>query len=149
MVYLKGTEPGEFVERAVTLGAASEQQVQVVAGRSPGDAVAVAGSFFLRAEAERGGRSRPAASHEQAFQVTVTAGDFQPAELTMKAGVPAKITFRRTVESSCGTEVVFPTLKIRRALPLNEPVDVRFTPASGEIAFTCGMDMLRGTVVAR
>ena len=35
VVYLKGTEPGEFVERAVTLGAASEQQVQVVARRSP------------------------------------------------------------------------------------------------------------------
>jgi plastocyanin domain-containing protein len=67
----------------------------------------------------------------------------------MKAGVPARVTFRRTAESSCATEVVFPSLGIRRALPLDQPVDVRLTPTAGEIAFACGMDMFRGTVVAR
>ena len=120
----------------------------MIAGLSPGESVVVAGSFFLRAEAERLG-VRPTAATGQAFQVTVTAGDFQPSTLTMKAGVPARVTFRRTAESSCATEVVFPSLKIRRALPLNEPVEIRFTPTAGEIAFACCMDMVRGTVVAR
>ena len=148
VVYVKAEAPGQFTERTVTLGAATGQQVQVTAGLSPGESVVVAGSFFLRAEAERLG-VRPATATEQAFQVTVTAGDFQPSTLTMKAGVPARVTFRRTAESSCATEVVFPSLKIRRALPLNEPVEVRFTPAAGEMAFVCGMDMVRGTVVAK
>ena len=148
VVYVKAAAPGQFSERTVTLGAATGQQVQVIAGLSPGESVVVAGSFFLRAEAERLG-VRPATATEQAFQVTVTAGDFQPSTLTMKAGVPARVTFRRTAESSCATEVVFPSLKIRRALPLNEPVEVRFTPTAGEMAFVCGMDMVRGTVVAR
>ena len=148
VVYVKAAAPGQFSERTVTLGSATGQQVQVIAGLSPGESVVVAGSFFLRAEAERLG-VRPVTSTEQAFQVTVTAGDFQPSTLTMKAGVPARVTFRRTAESSCATEVVFPSLKIRRALPLNEPVEVRFTPAAGEMAFVCGMDMVRGTVVAK
>jgi plastocyanin domain-containing protein len=46
--------------------------------------------------------------------------------------------------------VVFPSLGIRRALPLNEPVAIDFTPArGGDVAFTCGMQMLHGTVVVQ
>ena len=38
----------------------------------------------------------------------------------------------------------------RRALPLNEPVVIEFTPANaGDIAFACGMNMLHGTVVVQ
>ena len=43
--------------------------------------------------------------------------------------------------------VVFPSLNIKRALPLNEPVAIEFTAGkSGEIAFACGMNMLKGFV---
>jgi Cu+-exporting ATPase len=50
----------------------------------------------------------------------------------------------------CGTEVVFPSLNIRRALPLNEPVVIEFTPQKlGDIAFACGMNMLHGTVIVQ
>jgi Cu+-exporting ATPase len=60
----------------------------------------------------------------------------------------AKLTFIRTSDETCATEVAFPSLKIKRALPLNKPVVIEFTPAeAGEIAFTCGMSMLKGTVV--
>jgi multidrug efflux pump subunit AcrA (membrane-fusion protein) len=148
VVYVNDAAAGQFSERTVTLGAAIGQQVQVIAGLSPGESVVVAGSFFLRAEAERLGL-RPTTATEQTFQVNVTAAGFQPSTLTMKAGVPARVTFRRTAEPSCATEVMFPALKIRRALPLNQPVEVRFTPAAGDIAFACGIDMFRGTVVAR
>src|SRR4051812_44185710 len=54
----------------------------------------------------------------------------------------ARITFFRTTEKTCGTEVVFPSLNIRRPLPLNQPVVMEFTPRdSGEIGFGCGMNM--------
>jgi plastocyanin domain-containing protein len=43
-----------------------------------------------------------------------------------------------------------PSLKIKRALPLNQPVDVEFTPEeSGDIAFACGMGMFSGTPVVQ
>jgi len=75
---------------------------------------------------------------------------YEPATVTFRAGTPARIIFVRTTDRTCGTEVVFPSLNIKRALPLNEPVVIEFTPAkSGDIAFACGMNMLHGTVVVR
>jgi plastocyanin domain-containing protein len=80
----------------------------------------------------------------------VGAQGYEPAKLTLRAGVPARITFVRTTDKTCGTEVVFPSLNIKRALPLNEPVVIEFTPAKpADIAFACGMGMLQGTVVVQ
>ena len=80
----------------------------------------------------------------------VTAAGYEPGTLTLRAGMPARITFVRTTDKTCGTEVVFPSLNIRRPLPLNVPVVTEFTPRqSGEIGFVCGMDMLRGTVLVQ
>ena len=75
---------------------------------------------------------------------------YEPAKVTLRAGVPARLTFLRTTDKTCGTEVVFPSLNIKRALPLNEAVVIEFTPAkSGDIAFACGMNMLHGTIVVQ
>ena len=75
---------------------------------------------------------------------------YEPAKITLRAGVPTRLTFLRTTDKTCGTEVVFPTLNIKRALPLNEPTLIEFTAAkSGDIAFACGMNMLHGTVVVQ
>lgn len=64
--------------------------------------------------------------------------------------VPARLTFVRTTDKTCGTEVVFPSLNIKRALPLDDAVVIEFTPAkSGDIAFACGMNMLHGTIVVQ
>lgn len=81
--------------------------------------------------------------------VTVDGDGYHPATLNVEAGKPLTITFRRTTDRTCGTEVVFPSLNIRKDLPLNQDVTVRVTPQAGALAFTCGMGMYRGSVVAR
>ena len=82
--------------------------------------------------------------------MVVSEQGYEPAKVTLRAGTPARITFVRTTDKTCGTEVVFPSLNIKRALPLNEPVVIEFTPAkSGDIAFACGMNMLHGVVVVQ
>jgi len=54
VVYLADSQqPGRFVERAVTLGVSSGEQVEVVSGVRSGDVVVTEGSFFVRAERER------------------------------------------------------------------------------------------------
>jgi plastocyanin domain-containing protein len=64
--------------------------------------------------------------------------------------VPARVTFLRKVEATCGTELLIPDYQIKRDLPFNEPVVVEFTPNKrGESEFTCGMKMLRGKIVVR
>ena len=82
--------------------------------------------------------------------MTVTDVSFNPQRLTLRAGVPARITFVRTSDKTCATAVVFASLNIRRELPLHQAVTIEFTPGkAGEIAFACGMNMLHGTVVVQ
>jgi len=153
VVYLSSSDaPDRFVEREVGLGRSFGNQVEVLSGLSAGDSVVSAGSFFVRAEAERlglrpagGATASPAA---QTAKVSVTEKGFEPDAVQLRAGVPARITFTRTTDKTCATEVVFPSTGIKRALPLNTPVVIEFTPGkTGSIAFVCGMNMLKGTVV--
>ena len=162
-------EPGKFTEREVRLGRSSAEHVEVIVGLHAGDSVVTEGSFFVRAERERLGlrtanptngagslspsaqSDRPSAQAKtQTAKVTVTEQGFEPARITLRAGTPARLTFVRTSDKTCATEVVFPSLKIKRALPLNKPVEIEFTPAkTGEITFACGMNMLKGAVVVQ
>jgi plastocyanin domain-containing protein len=82
--------------------------------------------------------------------VAVTEQGFEPARVTLQAGVPARLIITRTTDNTCGTEVVVPSLGVKRTLPLNTPVTIEFTPAkAGDITFSCGMNMLKGVVVVQ
>ncbi|MFN2444351.1 MAG: efflux RND transporter periplasmic adaptor subunit [Vicinamibacterales bacterium] len=171
VVYLlNAEEAGKFVEREVRLGAVAGDQVSVLEGVQAGDMVVGEGSFYVRAERERLGlRASPAnasttaesiatarsgATHGdmgvQEAHVSVTDASFEPQRVTLRVGVLARVMFTRTSDNTCATAVVFTSLNIRRELPLNEPVPIEFTPdKAGQIAFACGMNMLRGTVVVQ
>ena len=152
------SEPGKFVEREVRLGDATGDQVGVLTGLSAGDVVVSEGGFYVRAERERLGLRSPAGadadntpvSQQNVSRVIVSEKGFEPGRVPVRSGVPARITFVRTSDATCATEVMIPTLNIKRALPLNQPVTVEFTPQkTGDIEFTCGMQMFKGTVVVQ
>ena len=169
VVYLADPQqPGRFVEREVRLGNRSGNDVAVLSGVQAGDTVVADGSFAIRAERDRlglraSGSSGPLTTDEAPratatgaptsrleAKVLVTEKGYEPGKLTVRTGQPARITFVRVTDKTCGTEVVFPSLGIRRPLPLNEAVVIEFIPKeSGEIGFVCGMNMLRGTVVVQ
>jgi len=159
-------QPGRFVEREVRLGDGTGNDAVVLSGVQAGDRIVTDGSFSVRAERDRLGITPSAASQPtpaiaptsapsadsqsnvQGAKVLVTEQGYEPTKLTVRAGMPVRLTFVRTTDKTCGTEVVFPSLSIRRPLPLNEPVAIEFTPkTSGEIGFVCGLNMLRGTLV--
>ena len=158
-------QPGRFTEREVRLGPATGEEIEVLSGVQVGDSVVREGTFFLRAERERlglrpnaappavevSGHAQNAAQVDvQTAKVTVGEKGYEPTTVALRAGLLARITFVRTTDKTCGTEVVFPSLNIKRALPLNEPVVVEFTPAkAGEIAFACSINMFRGSVVVQ
>jgi plastocyanin domain-containing protein len=85
----------------------------------------------------------------------VTAGEhgFSPASLDVPAGGPGShktVTFVRTTDKTCATEVVFPDLNIEKKLPLNEVVGVDLpTDVPKRLTFQCGMAMYKGAVVVR
>lgn len=134
----------------ISIGATDNTYTEVVDGLRAGQLVALGGADDLRpgvavmAEAP----AAPAAV-ANAATVEVSSKGYTPSEVVLRAGEPATLTFLRTDEQNCGGELLMPGYGIRKVLPLNKPIAVRFTPKKGRFEFTCGMEMMRGSVVAR
>jgi plastocyanin domain-containing protein len=83
--------------------------------------------------------------------VTASEHGFTPPSLKLPLGGPgshATVSFVRTTERTCATEVVFPDLHINAPLPLNQVVKVDVpTDTSKTLTFQCGMAMYKGAVV--
>lgn len=162
-VFIVTGQPGVFIQREVSVGPEMNSVMPVYRGVVPGDRVVTEGSFLLRAESLKVNPNQvtqisEAQRHEnsdngtsvQSGRIVLTETGYQPASITLRKGVPARLTFVREVEATCGTEIVIPDYGVRRELPLNEPVVVEITPTkSGEFEFTCGMSMLRGRVLVK
>lgn len=87
-------------------------------------------------------------SNVQEQTVTVRGG-YSPSTVRVRAGEPVRIRFDRQEQSGCSREIVIPDFGIRREFPAFEATTVEFTPdRPGTYEFTCGMNMLRGQIVA-
>lgn len=96
---------------------------------------------------ERRGRAAAAPTPTQVRRIRID-GSYQPAEVHVRAGAPARLIFRREETAPCSERVVFPDFGISVMLPPFEDVAVEL-PASepGKHAFTCQMQMLHGTLI--
>ena len=84
----------------------------------------------------------------QSLTVKITTKGFEPKSFSLKPNVPARLTFLRQTDKTCGTAIVIQDYSITRSLPLNKPVIVEFTPdKAGEFTFACGMGMMRGKII--
>lgn len=105
--------------------------------------------FFL---AERGSAVTAGVSEEGGSvpEVTVVVqGGYQPATVRAKAGQRVRLVFDRQETSGCSEEIVFPDFGIKKFLPAFQKTTLEVTPPKpGRYEFTCGMSMLRGTLVA-
>ena len=137
--------------RALRRASALVTVLALVAGSA-----AICAGWAATPEARMAGGADPATASTQenaqakpqSAKIVINEQGFEPSKVSLKAGTPARLTFVRTTDKTCATEVVFPSLKIKRALPLNEPVLIDFTPSkTGHVAFACGMNMLKGVVV--
>lgn len=101
--------------------------------------------FFL---ARRGTAvAETGASGSQEVTITVQGG-YEPAEVRLKRGIPARLVFDRRETSGCSEEVVIPDFGIRKFLPAFQKTTVELRPeTAGSFEFTCGMSMLRGRLV--
>ena len=80
--------------------------------------------------------------------VEATIEGYRPERIGGKAGEKLVLVFTRTADASCIAQLKTPDGKLID-LPKGKPVEVAVTvPASGEVGFACGMDMVHGAVVA-
>jgi plastocyanin domain-containing protein len=78
----------------------------------------------------------------------VVLGGYSPSTVRVRAGTRVRLVFDRREDSSCSEEVVIPDFGIRKFLPAHSETVVELTPEkAGRYGFTCGMSMLRGTIV--
>ena len=94
----------------------------------------------------------PAAQASSAVQEHTidVAGTFTPASVTLKAGQPARLHFRRTDAATCADEIVIPDLNVRKKIAANQTVTIDVPAQKARtLNFACGMDMMKGTVVVQ
>ena len=82
--------------------------------------------------------------------ITVDGTGFHPSSVQIAKGQKTTLEFRRTSDQTCATSVVFPELKLEKALPLNQTVAIELpADVSSTLTFQCGMGMYHGKVVVR
>jgi len=87
---------------------------------------------------------------DRVIQMTVTEDGFVPAEITVKKGEPLKLVITRKTKRTCATEIVIKEYGIDTKLPLDQAVEVSFTPTrAGKVKYACGMDMITGNLVVQ
>ncbi|HET9955143.1 MAG TPA: cupredoxin domain-containing protein [Polyangiaceae bacterium] len=83
------------------------------------------------------------------LELTVTSDGFVPAQVKVEAGKPLTLWVTRKADPTCATEIVIKDYGINKPLPLNERVEVVFTPKPGKIRYACAMDMIAGELIAQ
>lgn len=82
------------------------------------------------------------------FDVMVHGGAYHPARVEVPAGVPFRLRFTKHDHDGCTRDVVLPFLGERRTLTTGEAVVIEIPAlAAGTYRFTCGMNMVTGTIV--
>jgi len=80
----------------------------------------------------------------------VTDAGFVPSRVSVPAGQPVTLVVTRTTDHTCATELVLKEHNIHQALPMNQAVEIAFTPAKpGELTYACGMDMIKGVIAVQ
>lgn len=86
---------------------------------------------------------------EASLQTNIrVSGGYKPARIQISSGKPTTLTFTRTDSNPCLEEIVIPDFKIKKILPMNEPVTITLSPTKpGTYPIHCGMNMFHGKII--
>jgi plastocyanin domain-containing protein len=103
--------------------------------------------FFFSARQTANAVSSSSGVQEVAITVK---GGYSPDVIEVERGKPVQLSFYRDEENSCSEELLMPDFSIRRDLPAFKTTLVELLPKqAGTFTFTCGMGMLRGSLVVK
>jgi len=84
----------------------------------------------------------------QEISLTIAGGKYSPNLITVKKGIPLKLTVTAAANAGCAREIVFPDFGIDKVVSPGSTVLIEFTPdKEGTFAFRCPMNMARGKLV--
>jgi plastocyanin domain-containing protein len=94
--------------------------------------------------------AQPAAKATKEVAIKVGEDGFEPNEVKVSKGEETSLVFTRMSDKTCAKEVEFPELKVKKELPLNQPVAVVVPSSEARtITFQCGMGMYKSKVVVQ
>ena len=87
-------------------------------------------------------------STEASGNLTITVqGGYKPSTIRVKKNEPVTLTFIRKDANPCLEDVIIPEYKIKKYLPLNEPVTITLSPPHRASTIHCGMNMFHGRII--
>ena len=95
--------------------------------------------------------SAPVTAQKGRVVISVTEKGFEPTPIQVEKGKPVTLVVTRKTDQTCATELTLPEYEIDQKLPLNQPVEITFTPEkAGELVYGCAMDhMISGVLQVR
>lgn len=80
----------------------------------------------------------------------IVKGGYSPDVIEVAKNQPVQLNFYRDETSSCSEEILLPDFQVRRELPAFQTTTIELLPRqAGRFEFTCGMHMLRGSLVVK
>lgn len=117
-------------------------------------ALALAGAVLSQQGCSKESKSEraPAAARKpgdppRVVTLSVTEKGFEPTPITLNKDEPVKLVVTRTTDHTCANDLVMKDYGINTPLPLNQPVEIAFTPTkTGTLTYGCAMgQMVSGT----
>lgn len=88
--------------------------------------------------------------NDQLIEILVEDGVYAPARIEIPANQSVTLRFLRKDASPCAEKVIFEQLDKSLELALSQPTELTLSIAeAGEYAFTCEMQMYRGSLIVR
>ena len=101
--------------------------------------------FFLFSKRHPG---RGIASTPVQEVVITVLGGYDPENVILVQGIPARLRFQRDEKAECSEELVIPGFNIRRTLAPFKTTTLDLQPEDlGVFAFHCGMGMMKGRII--
>jgi hypothetical protein len=121
-------------------------RVVVHAAKSEGAAAPLAVMVKFSAAAAQADAA-PAPAGPQAVSLSLTDQGFTPDHTGVKKGEPVSLVITRTTDKACAKTIDIHGYGIKRKLPLNAAVTIKFTPKkNGEIKYSCGKGKSSGVL---
>lgn len=147
-----------FEPREITKGITAGNLTQVLGGLREGESVVATGGYLLDSEStlqlsgtsghEGHGSTVSAAERGDESVFLRVKGSYTPDLIRARKGVPIHIRVYRDEQSSCTEEIVFRDFGVKQHLKAFDTTMVMFTPdRAGTFTFSCGMDMVHGTLI--
>lgn len=83
----------------------------------------------------------------QTATITAYATGYEPQKMTLKSGIPTKLSLVTNRTQGCSRAIAFPTLGIQKVLPETGTTEIDLPAlAKGRVPFSCSMGMYSGTI---